>query len=226
MSPSAFLAEANLMKNLQHPRLVRLYAVVTKEPIYIITEYMEKGEDTRVLPAVGGGGLGLCRAVVLRLLAVPVQGLVPAYSPRAAFGILCLCSTTLPLAGTSGSALAGGRGPCRQGGRLPTHSHPPFWACKLPSPTFGVVLGDGAPVNPPCDPQAPKGGEAGRLPAAETCRLRCRQPRGLPQDLGRSQAQHPQTAGHGRPGEGGRSGVVGRALPGLGLGCPARAGGC
>ncbi|NWS16223.1 LCK kinase, partial [Pachyramphus minor] len=43
MSPSAFLAEANLMKNLQHPRLVRLYAVVTKEPIYIITEYMEKG---------------------------------------------------------------------------------------------------------------------------------------------------------------------------------------
>uniref|UniRef100_A0A7M4E1C7 Tyrosine-protein kinase n=1 Tax=Crocodylus porosus TaxID=8502 RepID=A0A7M4E1C7_CROPO len=43
MSPSAFLAEANLMKNLQHPRLVRLYAVVTQEPIYIITEYMEKG---------------------------------------------------------------------------------------------------------------------------------------------------------------------------------------
>ncbi|KFO60220.1 Proto-oncogene tyrosine-protein kinase LCK, partial [Corvus brachyrhynchos] len=43
MSPSAFLAEANLMKKLQHPRLVRLYAVVTKEPIYIITEFMEKG---------------------------------------------------------------------------------------------------------------------------------------------------------------------------------------
>lgn len=46
MSPSAFLAEANLMKKLQHPRLVRLYAVVTKEPIYIITEFMEKGEAT------------------------------------------------------------------------------------------------------------------------------------------------------------------------------------
>ncbi|XP_057244651.1 proto-oncogene tyrosine-protein kinase LCK-like, partial [Malurus melanocephalus] len=43
MAPSAFLAEANLMKKLQHPRLVRLYAVVTKEPIYIITEFMEKG---------------------------------------------------------------------------------------------------------------------------------------------------------------------------------------
>ncbi|KFR06103.1 Proto-oncogene tyrosine-protein kinase LCK, partial [Opisthocomus hoazin] len=95
----------SLGKNLQHPRLVRLYAVVTKEPIYIITEYMEKGEDAQVLPAVGGGGLGLCRAVVLWLLAVPVQGLVPAYSPRAAFGFLCLCSMTLPLAGTSGSAV-------------------------------------------------------------------------------------------------------------------------
>lgn len=43
MSPDAFLAEANLMKQLQHPRLVRLYAVVTQEPIYIITEYMENG---------------------------------------------------------------------------------------------------------------------------------------------------------------------------------------
>ena len=31
--------EANLMKTLQHDKLVRLYAVVTKEePIYIITE--------------------------------------------------------------------------------------------------------------------------------------------------------------------------------------------
>lgn len=44
MSISAFLAEANLMKALQHSRLVRLFAVVTQEPIYIITEYMENGE--------------------------------------------------------------------------------------------------------------------------------------------------------------------------------------
>ncbi|KAJ8333108.1 hypothetical protein SKAU_G00420040 [Synaphobranchus kaupii] len=43
MSTSAFLAEANLMKNLQHPRLVRLYAVVTQEPIYIVTEFMANG---------------------------------------------------------------------------------------------------------------------------------------------------------------------------------------
>lgn len=43
MSVEAFLAEANMMKNLQHPRLVRLFAVVTQEPIYIVTEYMENG---------------------------------------------------------------------------------------------------------------------------------------------------------------------------------------
>ncbi|XP_008411070.1 tyrosine-protein kinase HCK isoform X1 [Poecilia reticulata] len=44
MSVEAFLMEANLMKSLQHDKLVRLNAVVTKEePIYIITEYMEKG---------------------------------------------------------------------------------------------------------------------------------------------------------------------------------------
>uniref|UniRef100_G3QQZ5 Tyrosine-protein kinase n=1 Tax=Gorilla gorilla gorilla TaxID=9595 RepID=G3QQZ5_GORGO len=49
MSPEAFLGEANVMKALQHERLVRLYAVVTKEPIYIVTEYMARG----------GCGLGL-----------------------------------------------------------------------------------------------------------------------------------------------------------------------
>uniref|UniRef100_K7F786 non-specific protein-tyrosine kinase n=1 Tax=Pelodiscus sinensis TaxID=13735 RepID=K7F786_PELSI len=44
MSVDAFLAEANLMKSLQHDKLVKLNAVVTKEePIYIITEFMEKG---------------------------------------------------------------------------------------------------------------------------------------------------------------------------------------
>ncbi|CAL9703530.1 unnamed protein product [Knipowitschia caucasica] len=44
MSVEAFMMEANLMKSLQHDKLVRLNAVVTiEEPIYIITEYMEKG---------------------------------------------------------------------------------------------------------------------------------------------------------------------------------------
>lgn len=44
MEPEAFLQEANLMKQLQHERLVRLHAVVTKEPILIVTEFMVNGE--------------------------------------------------------------------------------------------------------------------------------------------------------------------------------------
>ncbi|XP_056418982.1 tyrosine-protein kinase Blk isoform X2 [Hyla sarda] len=43
MSPLAFLEEANLMKSLRHNKLVQLFAVVTKEPIYIVTEYMSNG---------------------------------------------------------------------------------------------------------------------------------------------------------------------------------------
>ncbi|KAG8011262.1 Tyrosine-protein kinase Blk, partial [Nibea albiflora] len=38
-----FGEEANLMKQLQHERLVRLHAVVTKEPILIVTEFMVNG---------------------------------------------------------------------------------------------------------------------------------------------------------------------------------------
>ncbi|XP_046877200.1 tyrosine-protein kinase Blk isoform X3 [Hypomesus transpacificus] len=43
MEPEAFLQEANLMKQLQHDRLVRLHAVVTMEPILIVTEFMING---------------------------------------------------------------------------------------------------------------------------------------------------------------------------------------
>ncbi|KAM7395484.1 hypothetical protein PAMA_006979 [Pampus argenteus] len=43
MEPEAFLQEANLMKQLQHDRLVRLHAVVTKQPILIVTEFMING---------------------------------------------------------------------------------------------------------------------------------------------------------------------------------------
>ncbi|XP_043938413.1 tyrosine-protein kinase Lck [Protopterus annectens] len=57
MSPHAFLAEANLMKNLQHDKLVRLHAVVTQEPIFIITEYMEKGSLVDFLKTPEGSRL-------------------------------------------------------------------------------------------------------------------------------------------------------------------------
>uniref|UniRef100_H3DIA7 Tyrosine-protein kinase n=1 Tax=Tetraodon nigroviridis TaxID=99883 RepID=H3DIA7_TETNG len=42
MSPEAFLQEAQIMKKLRHDKLVPLYAVVSEEPIYIVTEYMAK----------------------------------------------------------------------------------------------------------------------------------------------------------------------------------------
>lgn len=44
MSPTAFLEEAQVMKLLRHDKLVQLYAVVSEEPIYIVTEYMCHGE--------------------------------------------------------------------------------------------------------------------------------------------------------------------------------------
>ncbi|XP_052003382.1 tyrosine-protein kinase Lyn-like [Xyrauchen texanus] len=55
MTVEAFLQEANLMKTLQHERLVRLYAVVTKTPpIYIITEYMANGSLLDFLKSLAG----------------------------------------------------------------------------------------------------------------------------------------------------------------------------
>lgn len=46
MSPESFLEEAQIMKNLRHDKLVQLYAVVSEEPIYIVTEYMSKGQGS------------------------------------------------------------------------------------------------------------------------------------------------------------------------------------
>ncbi|XP_074043504.1 tyrosine-protein kinase FRK [Macrotis lagotis] len=44
MDPKDFLREAQIMKNLRHPKLIQLYAVCTLEdPIYIITELMRHG---------------------------------------------------------------------------------------------------------------------------------------------------------------------------------------
>ena len=44
MTPAKFLDEAQIMKSCQHDKLVKLYAVCTKEePIYIVTELMSNG---------------------------------------------------------------------------------------------------------------------------------------------------------------------------------------
>lgn len=50
-----FLAEANIMKKLSHPKLVRLYAVCsTDEPVYIILELMSKGNLSKFLQSKEG----------------------------------------------------------------------------------------------------------------------------------------------------------------------------
>lgn len=59
MSPEAFLQEAQVMKKLRHEKLVQLYAVVSEEPIYIVTEYMSQG---KTLTRAG------CQTTVLRRL--------------------------------------------------------------------------------------------------------------------------------------------------------------
>lgn len=52
MMPEAFLQEAQIMKKLRHDKLVPLYAVVSEEPIYIVTEFMSKGVCTSVSPGI------------------------------------------------------------------------------------------------------------------------------------------------------------------------------
>ncbi|XP_014883600.1 tyrosine-protein kinase SRK2 [Poecilia latipinna] len=58
MDPEDFLAEAQLMKRLRHPKLIQLYAVCTlEEPIYIITELMKHGSLLEYLRKDKGGTL-------------------------------------------------------------------------------------------------------------------------------------------------------------------------
>uniref|UniRef100_A0A8C7PP45 non-specific protein-tyrosine kinase n=1 Tax=Oncorhynchus mykiss TaxID=8022 RepID=A0A8C7PP45_ONCMY len=51
--------EAQIMKKLRHDKLVQLYAVVSEEPIYIVTEYMGKGSLLDFLKDGEGRGLKL-----------------------------------------------------------------------------------------------------------------------------------------------------------------------
>lgn len=61
MDPKDFLAEAQIMKKLRHPKLVQLYAVCTlEEPIYIITELMKNGSLLEFLQ-----GMYLCICYLL-----------------------------------------------------------------------------------------------------------------------------------------------------------------
>ncbi|KAM9759070.1 proto-oncogene tyrosine-protein kinase Src-like isoform 2-T2 [Menidia menidia] len=63
MSPEAFLQEAQVMKKLRHEKLVQLYAVVSEEPIYIVTEYMSQGSLLDFLKGDAGKMLRLPQLV-------------------------------------------------------------------------------------------------------------------------------------------------------------------
>lgn len=60
MNADDFRAEADLMKNLSHPKLIQLYALCTKgEPIYIVTELMVNGSLLDYLQTPVGKRLGI-----------------------------------------------------------------------------------------------------------------------------------------------------------------------
>ncbi|XP_061479641.1 tyrosine-protein kinase FRK [Rhineura floridana] len=64
MDPKDFLREAQIMKNLRHPKLIQLYAVCTLEdPIYIITELMRHGSLLEYLQNDGGSRIHLPQQV-------------------------------------------------------------------------------------------------------------------------------------------------------------------
>lgn len=54
-----FISEAHVMKKLQHPNLLQLYAVCTmEEPIYIVTELMKHGSLLEYLRQGDGRYIG------------------------------------------------------------------------------------------------------------------------------------------------------------------------
>ncbi|XP_075410095.1 tyrosine-protein kinase FRK [Tenrec ecaudatus] len=64
MDPNDFLREAQIMKNLRHPKLIQLYAVCTLEdPIYIITELMRHGSLQEYLQNDAGTKIQLDKQV-------------------------------------------------------------------------------------------------------------------------------------------------------------------
>ena len=69
MDPKDFLAEAQIMKKLRHPKLIQLYAVCTQdEPIYIITELMKNGSLLEFLQ--GNSGFPLLFFTIVYLIVV------------------------------------------------------------------------------------------------------------------------------------------------------------
>ena len=68
-----FLQEANIMKKIQHPKLLQLYAVCTKdEPVYIVTELMKPGD---LLDYLRGDGRSLKLPQLIDMAAQVANGM-------------------------------------------------------------------------------------------------------------------------------------------------------
>ena len=64
MKETEFLAEAEVMKKLQHPKLVQLYGVCTVgQPIYIVMELVEHGALLNYLRSSAGKSLGIAKLI-------------------------------------------------------------------------------------------------------------------------------------------------------------------
>lgn len=63
MTKEEFLKEARIMRAARHPKLVRLYAVCTEDPIYIVTELMSNGSLLQYLRDGPGKNLELTSLV-------------------------------------------------------------------------------------------------------------------------------------------------------------------
>ena len=63
MTKEDFLKEAKVMKSLCHINLVRLYAICSDEPIYIVTELMSKGSLLQYLRSETGQAMILKQLV-------------------------------------------------------------------------------------------------------------------------------------------------------------------
>ncbi|XP_040187416.1 tyrosine-protein kinase HCK [Rana temporaria] len=98
MSAEAFLEEANMMKTLQHDRLVRLHAVVTlDEPIFIITEYMQKGSLLDFLKSDEGNSLKVTQLIDFAAQIAEGMGFIEQknYIHRDLRAANCLVSSTM-----------------------------------------------------------------------------------------------------------------------------------
>lgn len=59
VTTSAFLDEAQILKTIQHVNIIKLLAVCSDEPVYLVTEFMPNGRLSQYLREGKGKQLGV-----------------------------------------------------------------------------------------------------------------------------------------------------------------------